>query len=132
MQFGFAKVALALLAVVSMAGVQAVAQRVHKDVAVGVSDVFVPGGFDSSSDAYVVATGVFPNGCYAWKGASVDHKTAFMHEVKTYATVSEGMCIMVLVPFTKEIALGKMASGKHTLRFLGGDGTYMEKAMAIE
>jgi len=132
MQYGLTKAVLLVVTAVSLAGFHVYAQTVKKDLAVGVSDVFVPGGFDSSSDAYVVATGVFPNGCYAWKGAVVNHKTEFVHEVKTYATVSEGMCIMVLVPFTKEIALGKMASGKHRLRFLGGDGTYMEKTMAIE
>jgi hypothetical protein len=39
---------------------------------------------------------------------------------------------MVLVPFTKEVKLGKLNSGKHTLKFLNGDGTYLEKTMAVE
>jgi len=39
---------------------------------------------------------------------------------------------MVLVPFTKEIRLGKLQTGKHALRFLNGDGTYLEKSLVVE
>lgn len=104
----------------------------EKEVQVGISDVFVPGGFDSNSDAFVVASGIFPNGCYRWKGANVNHVDRFTHEVKSSATVSQGMCLMVLVPFSKEIRLGKLDAGKHTLRFLNGDGTYLDKSLNIE
>lgn len=103
-----------------------------REVAVGISDAFIPGGFDSDSDAYVVASGVFPNGCYTWKRADVKHRDAYSHEVQSVASVSQGMCLMVLVPFTKEIKLGKLDTGKHTLRFLNGDGTYLEKSMVVE
>lgn len=112
--------------------VSAVAAPTTKDVAIGLNEVYVPGGFDSSADAYVVANGLFPNGCYSWKGADVKHVDTFNHEVQPYATVSQGMCIMVLVPFTKEIRIGKLASGKHNLKFLNGDGTYLLKTMSIE
>ncbi len=103
-----------------------------KEVAVGVTDVFVPGGFDSDADAYVVASGIFPNGCYRWKGAEVTNVDTFNHEVKSSAMVSQGMCLMVLVPFTKEIRLGKLATGNHKLKFLNGDGTYLEKNLKVE
>jgi hypothetical protein len=39
---------------------------------------------------------------------------------------------MVLVPFNKEVKLGKLNAGKHTLKFLNGDGTYLEKTLTIE
>jgi hypothetical protein len=39
---------------------------------------------------------------------------------------------MVLVPFNKEIKLGKFNAGKHTLKFVNGDGTYLEKTMVVE
>lgn len=103
-----------------------------REVTVGVTDVFVPGGFDSEADAYVVASGIFPNGCYRWKGATVNRVDTYNHEIKSTAMVSQGMCLMVLVPFTKEIKLGKLASGKHNLKFLNGDGTYVEKTLAVE
>lgn len=104
----------------------------YKDVQIGISDAYIPGGFDSDADAYVVTSGVFPNGCYRWKNADIKNVDSYTHEIKSTASVSQGMCIMVLVPFTKEVRLGKLNSGKHTLRFLNGDGTYLEKSMQIE
>lgn len=103
-----------------------------KEVPVGLIGVFVPGGFDSNSDAYVVANGVFPNGCYRWSRSETSRVDSFTHEIRSMATVTQGMCIMVLVPFQKDIRLGKLAAGKHMLKFLNGDGTYFEKALSIE
>lgn len=103
-----------------------------KDIPVALNDVFVPGGFDSNSDAYVIVSGIFPNGCYKWKGASKKDLTVFEHEITSVATVSQGMCIQVLVPFTKDIRLGRLSSGSHTLRFMSNDGTFIEKNLVVE
>ncbi len=129
------KVASLILVVWGLFGSLATAnnsQPQTKEVVVGINDVFVPGGFDSEADAYVVVNGIFPNGCYRWSGAEVTHVDQFSHEVKSKALVSQGMCIMVLIPFTKDVRLGKMASGEHKLKFLNGDGTYLEKTMKVE
>ena len=107
-------------------------QPQYKEVQVGISDAYIPGGFDADADAYVVASGVFPNGCYRWSRAEVNNKDLYTHEIKSVANVEQGMCIMVLVPFTKEIRLGKLQTGKHALRFLNGDGTYLEKSLVVE
>lgn len=107
-------------------------QQPAKEMQIGVNSVYVPGGFDSNSDAYVVVNGIFPSGCYKWDRAEVSHIDAFKHEVKSIAKVGQGMCIMVLVPFQSEVRLGKFAAGEHTLRFLNGDGSYIEKTMKIE
>ena len=53
-----------LAAQFSFAGVPA-----EREVQVGISGAFIPGGFDSASDAYVIVNGVFQNGCYKWKRA---------------------------------------------------------------
>jgi hypothetical protein len=103
-----------------------------KEVIVGLNDVYVPAGFDSEADAYVVVNGIFPNGCYRWKGAEVDHKDSFNHEIRSKAMVSQGLCLMVLMPFQKEVRLGQLESGTHQLRFVNGDGTYLEKTMKVE
>ena len=103
-----------------------------KQVLIGISDAFVPSGFDSNSDAYVVARGVYPNGCYRWDRSEIQHVSATVHEVRTYATVQQGMCLMVLVPFTRDIQLGRLARGSHQLRFISGDGTYLEKNLKVE
>ena len=104
----------------------------EKDVTVAINEAFVPGGLDINSEVYVVASGIFPNGCYRWKGAEVTSSTETVHEIKAMATVKQGMCLMVLIPFNKEIRLGKFNRGQHTLRFVNGDGTYLEKKVTIE
>lgn len=105
----------------------------EKEVIVGIADAFIPGGFSSESDAYVVVNGLFQNGCYRWNRAEVKHGVeAKVHEVRSVASVSQGMCIMVMVPFTKEVTLGKLEAGEHKIRFVNGDGTYMEKTLQIE
>ncbi len=104
----------------------------EKEVEIGISGAFVPAGFDSTSDAYVVVNGVFQNGCYSWKRSDVNNISEFNHEIKSVAAVKQGMCIMVLIPFQKDIRLGKLATGKHTLKFLSGDGTYLEKTLNVE
>lgn len=103
-----------------------------KEVPIGINGVYVPSGFTSQSEVYVVASGVFPNSCYSWKKADVEEAQTFFHTVKSFATVKQGMCLMVLVPFQKEIKLGKFSVGEHTLRFENGDGTYLEKKVSIE
>ena len=103
-----------------------------KEVQIGINNVYIPGGFDSNSDVFVVVNGVFPNGCYKWGRADVNHVDSLTHEIKSIAQVSQGMCIMVMMPFQEEIRLGKFAPGKHTLRFVNGDGTFLEKTMDIE
>ncbi|HRO67000.1 MAG TPA: hypothetical protein PL182_05505 [Pseudobdellovibrionaceae bacterium] len=103
----------------------------EREVQIGLSGVYVPSGFTAASDVYVVVNGIFQNGCYRWKKAEVKHRDTFVHEIESFAAVSPGMCIMVLVPFQKEIPLGKLAAGTHTLRFENGDGTYLEKSLVI-
>lgn len=103
-----------------------------KDVYIGINDAYVPGGFDSEADSFVVVSGIFPNGCYKWKEGQVTNLDPKTHEIRSLATVSQGMCLMVLIPFSKEIRLGKLETGIHTLRFMNGDGTYLEKSLKIE
>lgn len=104
----------------------------QKEVVVGISGAYVPSGFDSTSDTYVVVNGVFQNGCYRWKRADITSPSTFQHEVRSVASVSQGMCLTVLVPFQKEVRLGRMPSGQHTIRFVNGDGTYLDKTMVVE
>lgn len=121
--------ALVLFGMNAVAGQQ---QPVEKEVQIGINGVYIPGGFDTASDVFVVVNGLFQNSCYNWKRADVDHKDTFNHEIKSVAGVKQGMCLMVLVPFQKEVRLGKFAAGEHTLRFENGDGTYIQKSLIVE
>lgn len=99
---------------------------------VRVADVFVPSGFDSKSDTYVIESGKFRNGCYHWLTAQVIPMENSVTQVWSYANVSDGMCIQMITPFQKEVSLGKMSAGVHHLRFMNSDGTYLEADMTIE
>ena len=102
-----------------------------REQVVTINDAFIPSGFDTNSEAFVVINGLFPNGCYRFRDAAVSNVGPALHEVRAYATVSEGLCLMVLVPFTKEVQLGKLSQGDHSVRFVNGDGTFWEKHLAI-
>ncbi len=104
----------------------------QKEVIVSVTDAYIPGGFDSTSDVFVVVNGIFPNGCYKWSRSNVTHPGQFTHEVRSIASVSQGMCLMVLVPFTKEVHVGQIGAGDHKIRMVNGDGTYLEKDLKVE
>lgn len=103
-----------------------------RTVEVRVTDAIVPGGFDSNTDAYVIEVGLFPNGCYKWAYAETTNLPGNITEIRSYATVASGMCPMVIVPFHREVQLGKLASGTHLIRFINSDGTYLEEQMDIE
>ncbi len=103
-----------------------------RDVIVNIADVYIPSGFDDQTDAFIVTNGWFHNSCYRWKKALVDHQSEFSHEVTVVGEVSEGLCLNVMVPFTKEIRMGRLASGEHTLRFDNGDGTYLQRKFVVE
>ncbi len=103
----------------------------NKDAVVAINDAFVPTGFDSHMDAFVIVSGIFPNGCYKWKAANVRHVSAVVHLIESVASVSQGECIMVLIPFSKDVHLGQLQSGNHTLRFVSNDGTFLEKILSI-
>ncbi len=124
--------AITSIALLSFATTAQAENLTVKEVAVSVNDAYIPSGFDSKSEAYVVVTGLFPNTCYSMSEAKIDHKTATEHEIQTMAKVKPGICIRVFVPFNKEITLGYLASGKHTVRFMADDGTYFEKNLVVE
>ena len=103
-------------------------------VLVSIADALVPSGFDSDSDVFVVVSGMFPNGCYRWGHAEVASKEPNYHEVRTYAKVQTGgPCLTVLMPYTHEVKLGKLPAGKHSIRFMNGDGvTWLERSLVVE
>lgn len=103
-----------------------------KEVGVTVNEVYVPGGFSSENDAFVVVSGLFPNSCYHWGRTEVSNPNGHLYEIRSFANVTQAMCLMVLVPYSKEVRLGRLPAGESTLRFINGDGTYMDKIVNVE
>jgi hypothetical protein len=135
MKINFETLALSLM--VTMASVRGYSETSRnsvrdREVNIGVVSVFVPSGFDSRSEVKVVASGLFPNTCYRWSRAETATNDQGVVEVYTKAMVREGMCLMMLVPFTNEVGLGRLGVGEHTVRFMSGDGTYLQKKIVIE
>lgn len=122
---------LLLSALLLTATVVVASETASTDVQIAINSAFMPETIDAKSELAVVVSGLFSNGCYRWRNAEVEDKTDFEHEVRSYATVTQGMCIMVLVPFQKEIKFGLLKAGEHTFRFANGDGTYLEKTLTV-
>ncbi len=102
-----------------------------KEVYISIHDVFIPENQKPNGDSFVVVSGMFPNSCYRWNRAQVTPLSDKVHEVRLVATVSQTMCLMVMVPFSKEVVIGQLSRGEHTLRFLNGDETYTERTLTI-
>ncbi len=92
------------------------------------------GSFDKDADAVVVVSGDLSNSCHSYKEAKVDHRDTKTHEVRAIVTINQGSgaCLQAIFHFMKEVNLGKLESGKHTLRFVSRDGTYFEKSLTVE
>jgi len=108
-------------------------QPVTKEVNIAVNDVFVPESVEANADTKIVLSGMFPNSCYRWSRAEVASPADNFHQVKAMALVTVNtMCLMVLVPYSKEVNLGKLSPGEHTLRFVSGDDTFFERTVVVK
>ena len=104
-----------------------------KEMVINVSDALVPTEASANSNVKAVISGMFPNGCYAYNRAEVDNSAKDgIVRVKAVADVSQGMCIMALIPFTKEVMLGHFTPGQYTIRFINGDDTYQDRSLTIQ
>lgn len=127
----FQKIIITVFTVFSLQAL-ATEQPVSVEKTVPINDALVPKSGKASEEIKVVVSGLFSNGCYSYDRAEVKHVEDQVHTVSVIANVSQGMCIMALVPFTKEVNLGTLSTGNHTVRFLSGDGTYMERSVFVE
>lgn len=102
-----------------------------REVFVHISEVFVPTETNSNGDSYVVVSGMYPNTCYRWNRGEVTHNTEKSHSVRLVATFSETTCLMVMVPYSRDVVLGKLSPGQHTVRFVNPDETYFERTINV-
>lgn len=102
-----------------------------KDTVIAVSEVEVPEGLSSTDEAYVRVSGMFPNTCYSWKEAEIEEVSPFERKIVALARVEQGFCLMVLVPYTQTIPLGRLRPGTYTLHFSNRKNTYLTTELAI-
>ena len=102
-------------------------QRIEKDTYLNFSDVYIQKSHGIVEAKELLLQGMFPNGCHKWLKSEVTHVDDFTHEVRGLSKVAQGMCIMVMVPFTHEVDLGVLKEGHHIVRVLNADGTVIEK-----
>lgn len=104
----------------------------QKDVVISVHEALVPEKVKAGEPVRVVLSGMFPNSCYRWSRAEVRDSSPTIHVIQAHALVTQAMCLMVLVPYSKEISMNPLARGEHRLRFLNGDDTYFERTVTVE
>lgn len=108
------------------------AEPVSKELTIGVSDLFVPEVVERGTEAKIVMSGMFPNSCYRWSRAEVVDVSPLFHTVQAKALVTVNvMCLMVMVPFSKEVNLGQLPPGEHVIRMVSGDETYFERKLTV-
>lgn len=81
---------------------------------VGVSDIFVPQGFDDNDNAQVVVEGFFPNTCYKLGPVKVEKSDRDIKLIPQ-AYFYHGPCLQVMVHYVQEINLGILKAGKYAL-----------------
>jgi hypothetical protein len=107
--------------------------KASKEEVGSITGALVTGSFDKDADAIVVVNGALINSCHHYKEAQVDHIDGLTHEIRAIETIDQGgPCIQAIFHFMKEVNLGKLESGKHTLKFVSRDGTYFEKSLTVE
>lgn len=112
------KVIVLLGLISSLAGLQAQAQEAKKAkeqlVRVSISKAYIPQGFDNNDITKVVIEGYFPNTCYRIKKQesgdikiNSEDKTI---EITQRAYLYEGNCLMMMVPYSEIVEVGKLES----------------------
>lgn len=103
---------------------------VEKEQLLNFNDVYIQKDRGIVEPNELLVMGMYPNSCYKWQAAEVKHVDDFTHEVRGVAKVQQGICTMQLVSFTKEVDLGLLKAGDHTVRVINADGTIFEKQFA--
>jgi hypothetical protein len=90
-------------------------------VAVPVTSVFVPVGFDDNDEAQIILDGMLPNTCYRLAHTEVE-PTEGGFIVRQLARRFGGMCIPSFVPFWTEVSLGRLTAGEYKIGVVEGPG----------
>lgn len=108
-----------MLSVLLVGGVAMADNSIGEPVTVSVplSSAYIPGGFDSNDRAELVVEGLFPNTCYRVgpyeKSMDSTGKELLITQM---AYKYQGMCLMMLVPFSQTVQMGIMKANTYTVK----------------
>lgn len=81
------------------------------EVTVELTKAYVPQGFDNNDVTKIVVEGVFRNSCYRLGPTEVDlNRSTSEITITQKAYLYKGICLMVLVPYSKTVDLGILTS----------------------
>ena len=79
-------------------------QNEEKEIQVSINDALVPSKVKAYENVKAVISGLFSNGCYKYSRSEVTQSAnKDLTKVSTFAKVSPGMCLMVLVGFALNV-----------------------------
>ncbi|MEZ4871448.1 MAG: hypothetical protein R2827_04210 [Bdellovibrionales bacterium] len=86
--------------------------------------VYIPSGFDSNDNAQLVFEGEFTNSCYRAGVTNyyVNENTKTITVENKVQFYSEQMCLMVTLPYKKEISMGVLKAGNYDVKFAAESG----------
>lgn len=97
-----------------------------------ITQVYLPSGPSAREPVRVVIEGQLPDSCYTFARAEVRDDSAFVHEIRSIATVRhEGYCLMRVRNYSRYVELGLLQAGVHKLLFAKRDGTYFEVSLQV-
>jgi hypothetical protein len=99
-----------------------------------IASVDAPSGVVAGFGFDVTIHGMLPNSCYHFERAEIlfDRTTAPPRlDIRAIAHVSEGLCLMVLTPYSAVVHFGPVPAGENVLRFLNADGSSFERRLFV-
>lgn len=97
-----------------------------------IQEADVPTVVGKSTDVLVMINGYFSNTCYKYRSTDIRHPDAFTHEIRAFAIVEGEVCLMKIVNFQRDIELGQLPAGEHTVLIFSGDGKVFEHKMLVQ
>jgi len=110
------KISILLITLISSVAMANFGEDLPTQVDVKPNRVYIPKGFDSNDQVQVVVEGYFPNGCYR-PGQAVARVDQEANEifVSTKAYLYSGICIQVIVNYSKVVDIGLLKEGTYKI-----------------
>ncbi len=104
-----------------------------KEVVVNISEALVSSTLSRNTNAKVTLSGMFSNTCYSFSRGEVVNKDATTHYVRAMAWyTTNGTCLMFFTNYLREVDLGRLSPGDHTIRFISSDESWFEKTVTVQ